>query len=670
MQQQASPRDQVGPNMAKNIVAQRVGYQTVQGWCPTLLSILFPVLLSVVGWLLLTSTVQAQTSGSSVTSPVTSTVTSTVSSPITESITGTFSPDQVPAPTVKPSAAFAEASFEQNCAACHGLSGLGDGPTAPSLPYSATVFADADVMWPLSPAEMFHTTKFGRIERLMPPWQNRLNDEEIWQAVMYAWSLHTEPDAVASGQTLYAQSCASCHGDTGAGDGPDAPVDLVDFGDLAYAMTQSQEDWWTGWQSAHPEIGQTWTTDQQRQVLEYMRTFSYVPAWESGYQAGDGVIRGNVVQGTAGAELPTGLVITLDAYNQLNLLETFTATVAADGSFELTNLAVDSSLAYIASVNWLDVRYTSQVLVLTPESPTVETTIAVYETTDEAPEIRINRMDWIIDDQPGSLVVVQLYFFGNESDRTFIGAPINGLNRPATVGIQIPVGAEQITFEGGIIGGRYQQLGNVYYDIAPLIPGEGTNQLIVRYFLPYDGSSYDLTQRFFYTNTQTNLLIAELPQLEATVTPRGLPAWNVSDTQEFQGRSYDIYSGPEIPPTEIEIALTGLLPSTATDPRVSSTTTPTTSVALFAPWMAWGVGVFGLVILGGGMVLAWMSGRIRSVSQAADPRQAVNALAQRIAQLDDRHAVGELPTASWQQQRSVLKARLLELARTLQNSGD
>ena len=50
-----------------------------------------------------------------------------------------------------------------------------------------TVFSDPPAVWTLSPAELFYATKFGRIEKLMPPWRNSLDDEQIWQVVYYAW---------------------------------------------------------------------------------------------------------------------------------------------------------------------------------------------------------------------------------------------------------------------------------------------------------------------------------------------------------------------------------------------------------------------------------------------------------------------------------------------------
>ena len=69
----------------------------------------------------------------------------------------------------------------------------------------------------LSPAQMFFTTKYGRMQQMMPPWRQRLDDSQIWDAVAFAWSLHTEQKAVAAGKELYDANCASCHGETGQG---------------------------------------------------------------------------------------------------------------------------------------------------------------------------------------------------------------------------------------------------------------------------------------------------------------------------------------------------------------------------------------------------------------------------------------------------------------------
>src|SRR5262249_27716728 len=154
----------------------------------------------------------------------------------------------------------------------------------------------------------------------------------------------------------------------------------------------------------------------------------------------------------------------------------------------------------------------------------------------------------------------------------------------ATVGIEVPDGAEQVTFDGGELGVRYQQAGNKYYDTSPLVPGQGTNQVIVRYLLPYKGTSYTYSQPFLYPNDQVILLVAQLPQLQETITPQGGAAWEVADKQDIQGRSYNIYQGTSLPVTTIEVALTGLLPPNSAAPRDDTGGVVSPPAAVFAPW--------------------------------------------------------------------------------------
>jgi mono/diheme cytochrome c family protein len=50
-----------------------------------------------------------------------------------------------------------------------------------------------------------------------------LSDEQVWDLVALIWQLNTNPQALEAGRELYAQNCAACHGETGAGDGVIAP---------------------------------------------------------------------------------------------------------------------------------------------------------------------------------------------------------------------------------------------------------------------------------------------------------------------------------------------------------------------------------------------------------------------------------------------------------------
>lgn len=53
----------------------------------------------------------------------------------------------------------------------------------------------------------------------LDPLSEDLSDDQVWDLVALIWSENTTPERLAEGQALYAQNCAACHGESGAGDG-------------------------------------------------------------------------------------------------------------------------------------------------------------------------------------------------------------------------------------------------------------------------------------------------------------------------------------------------------------------------------------------------------------------------------------------------------------------
>lgn len=77
---------------------------------------------------------------------------------------------------------------------------------AANLPISP--FAGADYYQSHSPYRLFEDLN-----------ALNLNDSEKWDVVSYIWQSNTTKESLANGQKLYAQNCAACHGENGAGDG-------------------------------------------------------------------------------------------------------------------------------------------------------------------------------------------------------------------------------------------------------------------------------------------------------------------------------------------------------------------------------------------------------------------------------------------------------------------
>ena len=76
--------------------------------------------------------------------------------------------------------------FAKTCAACHGKTGLGDGPKAKSLKTVPTDFTKAESQ-NQTDGEHFYKTKTGRGD--MPKYEGKLTDDDIWNIVNYLRTL-------------------------------------------------------------------------------------------------------------------------------------------------------------------------------------------------------------------------------------------------------------------------------------------------------------------------------------------------------------------------------------------------------------------------------------------------------------------------------------------------
>ncbi len=579
-----------------------------------------------------------------------------------------FDPAQVTIPLTPPFAAAGRSSYLANCAPCHGEQGMGDGPTAADLPGPPTAFADPAAIWELSPAMLFHTTKFGRLQNMMPPWQNQLGDGEIWDTVAYAWSLHTSESDANAGQALYAESCASCHGEGGAGDGPDATREINDFTDLATTTFRSQAEWLAGWQDAHGDIGADWSKEQKDNTLEYIRSFSYIPPWVSPYRPGDGVITGTVTFGgeSAPTEIQDGLVF-LDAYLGFDQVATFTTTLGADNTFVFENLGTSSDLAYLATVVADGISYSSQLVQLSAEQPTAGTNVNIYGVTESPDNIRVNRLHWILDSQPGALVVAQIYLLGNSGEQTFVGQTVEGVDVPVTAAIPVPADAQELTLENGSLGDRFWRVGDMLYDTMPIVPGDSTQQLIVQYALPYNGTSYDMKQGFEYPIDSLSLLVSNLPDLRVDV-----PAMTFDSIQNLQGSEYQVWRQTDLAPGQVEVKMQGLLERGGVDPRAVSASGSTGDMATVSPpmesWVAWAMAAVVAAILLALVGFALQRGTLSTATTRQDLQTLRNSLLTQIASIDDVHALGQMGDTEWLRRRAELKAQLVDVMRRLESS--
>ena len=139
--------------------------------------------------------------------------------------------------------------------------------------------------------------------------------------------------------------------------------------------------------------------------------------------------------------------------------------------------------------------------------------------------------------------------------------------------------------------------------------------------------------------------------------------------REIQGDVYQMWQSENVTPDLVVTAkLSGLLEAGELDPRAAQssdgkqTAVPSARVPQLEGWTPWTLGGVLLLGLAGVVAWAWRARMTQAGDKKALMRQQRANLIQRIAKLDDLHAVGEVSDETWQQQRARLKAELLTVA--------
>src|SRR5260370_1283075 len=122
-------------------------------------------------------------------------------------------------PSHPPSLVRGAAVYQEQCAACHGPQGRGDGPKAAQLegPHPASL-ADREGMSTGSPVDVYRKLTIGVAGTAMPQFEETLSPEDRWAVATYVATLRADEGTVREGEGQYFAACASCHGATGGGD--------------------------------------------------------------------------------------------------------------------------------------------------------------------------------------------------------------------------------------------------------------------------------------------------------------------------------------------------------------------------------------------------------------------------------------------------------------------
>ncbi len=545
-----------------------------------------------------------------------------------------ISPTAAQEPSSVPSSAEGQALWPENCLPCHGPSGQGDGPTAASIPNPMPNLTDEAYMRTVVPADYFDIIKNGRIENLMPPWENQFDDEQIWDLVAHSLNLHINQDDLIAGEVVYAQSCAECHGENGVGS------ELVPaLTDWQAVSQQSLADWQVGYTelSDHP----TDLTDEEMwQALTYARTFAFaVPQAE-------GVLTGQIINGTTDSPLADAAV-TLRLIQNDTAIGEYTATADEEGRYEFTDLPTDPSIQYRLESLYGDIFYTS------PEPATfsggaMETSLDlnVYDTTTDASNIQVTQLHYLISVGLSDVQLVQIYIIGNDGDATYIGQD------GQTFTFALPEQAESVSFQNDVTGSRFINIERGYADTEPVMPGAESSTIVVLYNVRHDGTTLELQTPLATDVASVSVLMQDRG---ATLDSEQL---RFTSNRQIQGDNFRVYAGSSLQAGDtFSMRLTGLddinfTPSPASQPAAAAAATG----GLDQTNLRW------MILAVGGLVLAFAAGvypMVRpKIEDVASQRQRLALL---ISQLDEAFKAGDIDAELYRQTRSEYKAQLVSL---------
>jgi hypothetical protein len=386
----------------------------------------------------------------------------------------------------------------------------------------------------------------------------------------------------------------------------------------------------------------------RRLILVSVALFSSLgPA--AAYAAPRGVIEGRVVNGATGKPQP-GVEVTLVGATQ-NGGESLerTATTSRAGTYRFTGLPTGNDRLYALDATYDGGLFAGRAVSMPSDSeqtPVIETTLRVWETTTDPAAIFIRRNDVFVVPDDGRAGVVESVSVVNPTDLAYIGrgAETEGAG-PAgapSLGFALPPGASD---RGVRILDADLDIPRIVrtdfgFGITVAIP-PGEDHITYTYELAGSGGSFDVSRSALYSIGELSVYAADPLEIESNRLDRG-------DTVDIEGTTYRRWAtGDSIDPGDpvqaVAIARAGLGPG-------------------LVAGIAAAIAV--IVVLGS---LAYRRARkprtTGGPAPSPHPASATRAeVIEAIAALDVSYQAGNVGESEWRSQRDQLKEELRDFA--------
>ena len=518
--------------------------------------------------------------------------------------------------------------FAERCVECHGArgDGLGDLALAGSIEQPLDM-TDWSVVASKSPLEWYEIITAGRIENLMPPWENALSEAERWDVALFSYTLAYDDELLARGERAWRDYCAGCEFP--------ALVPPV-FSDVAYGATLNREPFASALNEAEALAAAAYAR---------MRTLKAAVAGAETEPAARAEIGGRVIHGTGGGIVPADTVLRLRYGSSGSGYLISETTIDADGAFLFKDIPYSASFDFALGALYGE-RLFSQRVFLEQDD---ERIITIYDETNDPLVVSIARIDITIapvelEGLGAGLTIWQRLTYRNSSDRIYTSGRGFDDGREAALLIQFPAGA---TLLSGDAQGRYvviediDQLPDSIIDTLPVLPGE-VHEVLLEFWLPYNDTAQfeqefnNLIDGTVSVTLANDLSVASgwLQRTNAVELGAGIREYNADLKVERAPRiSFDIRGDPF---------------TTSSDDHAVVTSESLPALLL------------GVIALAGALL-----GGIGLMKRRLDKKGSeIDSLVAELARLEADHDQGRINHDLYHQRRRALKANLAQLIET------
>ncbi len=376
-----------------------------------------------------------------------------------------------------------------------------------------------------------------------------------------------------------------------------------------------------------------------------------------------GVVEGQVMNGTeGGAEIGAGIPVDLYLFDASLEEQVLTTETDADGRFAFEGLDTSALLEYWVEATYQGVSYGAAELLQFAEGETaLETTVIVYETTEDDSEVRLDLVHIFAESFGEVLRISETHLFGSSGDRAYIGEEDAG-GRRGTVFVPLPEGSVGFALGEGFPEDRFAAVDGGLMDSEPVRPGTLMSEVRFSYHLMASGRTISLERSFAYPVTNLTVLVAQ-PGLS-------LASEQVLSTgsQQIQGRQYEVFVGENVgPDLPLQLEFTpvegiGVSPGTGGMPG-GQVPSGGSAGGSQGPLLLVGV-VLALVVVVGAVIYAATTRR-PAAGGGADAGSTSGAKASsllaELADLEDAFEAGEVDESSYERQRAEIYAELKNL---------